>query len=96
MKKEWRIIKYRCGRLYILKQRKLDRDCGSATGILLSLLSPSILSRVTSERNIVISNSLEEAEFNRLKEFVAATTYGVWSPKHGRCWYAKKGNYRPY
>jgi hypothetical protein len=47
--------------------RKLDRDCGTtATGILLSFLSPSIPSRATSERNRVISNSLE-AEFNRLK-----------------------------
>jgi hypothetical protein len=33
-------------------------------------MSPSILSRVTSERNRVINNSLE-AEFDRLKEFVA-------------------------
>jgi hypothetical protein len=46
--------------------------------MLLPLLSPSILSRVTSERNRVINNSLE-AEFIRLiKEFVAAT-YGPQS-----------------
>ena len=38
-------------RSYTEAARKLDRDCGTATGILLSLLSPSILSRVTSERN---------------------------------------------
>jgi hypothetical protein len=49
----------------------------TATKILLSLLSPSILSRVTSERNRVINNSFE-AEFIRLKEFVAAT-YGPQS-----------------
>jgi hypothetical protein len=60
--------------IHMRSARKLDRDCGTATGILLSLLSPSILSRVTSERNRVINNSLE-AEFIRLKEFVAAT-YG--------------------
>jgi hypothetical protein len=66
-------------RSYTEAASKLDRDCGTATGILLSLLlSPSsILSRVTSERNGVINNSLE-AEFNRLKEFVAAT-YGPQS-----------------
>jgi hypothetical protein len=64
-------------RSYTEPARKLDRDCGTATGILLSLLSPSILSRVTSERNRVINNSLE-AEFIRLKEFVAAT-YGPQS-----------------
>ena len=40
-------------RSYTEAARKLDRDCGTATGILLSLLSPSILSRVTSERNRV-------------------------------------------
>jgi hypothetical protein len=62
-------------RSYTEAARKLDRDCG--TGILLSLLSPSILSRVTSERNRVINNSLE-AEFIRLNEFVAAT-YGPQS-----------------
>jgi hypothetical protein len=44
-------------------------------GILLFLLSPSILSRVTSERNRVINNSLE-AEFNRL---IKAATYGPQS-----------------
>jgi hypothetical protein len=38
-------------RSYTEAARKLDRDCGTATGILLSLLFPSILSRVTSERN---------------------------------------------
>ena len=65
-------------RSYTEAARKLDRDCGTATGILLSLLlSSSILSRVTSERNRVINNSLE-AEFIRLKEFVAAT-YGPQS-----------------
>ena len=53
-------------RSYTEAARKLDRDCGTATGIILSLLSPSILSRVTSERNRVINNSLE-AEFIRLK-----------------------------
>jgi hypothetical protein len=64
-------------RSYTEAARKLDRDCGTATGMLLSLLSPSIR-RVTSERNNrVISNSLE-AEFNRLKEFIAAT-YGPQS-----------------
>jgi hypothetical protein len=67
-------------RSYTEAARKLDRDCGTATGILLSLLSPSILSRVTSERNRVINNSLE-AEFIRLKEFVAAT-YGPQSMEH--------------
>jgi hypothetical protein len=65
-------------RSYTEAARKLDTDCGTATGILLSLLSPSILSRVTSERNRVINNSLLEAEFIRLKEFVAAT-YGPQS-----------------
>jgi hypothetical protein len=40
-------------RSYTKAARKLDRGCGTATGILLSLLSPSILSRVTSERNRV-------------------------------------------
>jgi hypothetical protein len=65
-------------RSYTEAVRKLDRDCGTAAGILLSLLlSPSILNRVTSERNRVINNCLE-AEFNRLKEFVAAT-YGPQS-----------------
>jgi hypothetical protein len=64
-------------RSYTEAARKLDRDCGTATGILLSLLSQSILSRVTSERNRVINNSLE-AELIRLKEFVAAT-YGPQS-----------------
>jgi hypothetical protein len=64
-------------RSYKEAARKLDRNRGTATEILLSLLSPSILSRVTSERNRVINNSLE-AEFNRLKEFVAAT-YGPQS-----------------
>jgi hypothetical protein len=65
-------------RSYTEAARKLDRDCGTATGILLSLLSTSILSRVTSsERNRVINNSLE-AEFIRLKEFMAAT-YGPQS-----------------
>jgi hypothetical protein len=61
-------------RSYTEAARKLNRDCGTATRILLSLLSPSILSRVASERNRVINKRLE-AEFNRLKEFVAAT-YG--------------------
>jgi hypothetical protein len=79
-------------RLYNTEARKLGRDCGTATGILLSLLSPSILSRVTSERNRVINNSLE-AEFNRLKEFVAAT-YGPQSNVR-RYWYVKKGDYIP-
>jgi hypothetical protein len=64
-------------RSYTEAVRKLDRDCGTATRILLSLLPPSILSRITSERNRVINNSLE-AEFIRLKEFVAAT-YGPQS-----------------
>jgi hypothetical protein len=64
-------------RSYTEAARKLDRDCGIATAILLSLLSPSILGRVTSKRNRVINNSLE-AEFIRLIEFVAAT-YGPQS-----------------
>jgi hypothetical protein len=63
-------------RTYTEAARKLDRDCGT-TGILLSLLSPSILSSYLIERNRVINDSLE-AEFNRLKEFVAAT-YGPQS-----------------
>jgi hypothetical protein len=64
-------------RSYTEAARKLDRDCGTATEILLSLLSPSILSRVTSDRNRVINNSFE-AEFIRLEEFIAAT-YGPQS-----------------
>jgi hypothetical protein len=46
-------------RSYTEAARKLDRDCGTPTGILLSLLSRSILSRVTSERN------RENNSFNR-------------------------------
>jgi hypothetical protein len=52
---------------YTEAARKLDRDdCGTATGILLSLLSPSILSRVTSERNIVntLWNSLVMSNYS--------------------------------
>jgi hypothetical protein len=61
---------------YTEAARKLDRDYGTVTGILLSLLSPSILSRVTSERNRIINNSLE-AEFIRLTDLTDKDVCGI-------------------